>query len=376
MVSIELGTAPSVSGGSLRDALDWARVVVATLARGVVVTLLGLALWAAAPAIIGWHPTTVMTGSMEPRLTPGDVVVSRPVDPSRLRLGQVVLYDDPDQPGELRLHRIHAVRAGNMLITKGDANPQPDSTPISRSVVHGVAFIRVPYVGLPILWLRDGEWHRLVLLVLALTAVAWLGTIDGSLRRLASTGSDEDVSGPDAGLEARDEPAPSLPTALPGSAATVLSGSRRELRRRRRRARAARRAVTGLAVVLLVAGGCVLMPAKALAASFDGATTSKASTWKAATAVAPTSLTCTTNTNKSVTVGWSYTGTDTPSSFDVMNGQTSVTNVAGTVHSATLTGTGSGTYTLTIRTNLTSTWTATSSTSVSVTVTNSVAHCA
>ncbi|MEG8033804.1 S24/S26 family peptidase [Sphingomonas sp. LR61] len=144
----------------LRDVVDWGRVVVGTVARGVVATLLGLALWAAAPALIGWQPTTVMTGSMEPRLTPGDVVVSRPVASGEVRTGKILLADDPDQPGHLRMHRYVEDGPGGTLVTKGDANPQQDSTPLERSAVHGVAFLRIPFVGAPVLWLRQGSGSR------------------------------------------------------------------------------------------------------------------------------------------------------------------------------------------------------------------------
>jgi signal peptidase I len=358
MATIELGPAPAVSRGSLRDALDWARIVVATLARGVVITLLGMALWAAAPAVIGWHPTTVMTGSMEPRLAPGDVVVSRPVAPADLKLGQVVLYDDPDQPGELRMHRIHTMESGGMLVTKGDANPQPDSTPINRSAVHGVAFIRVPYIGLPIVWLRDGEWHALVLLVLAVTAIAWLATIDGSLRRDGDPSIGSPSGGADGGLEARIEAAP---------AATI---TRREYQRRLRAVRRLKRGGTALLVVVAVAGGGAFLPAKALAATFSGKDTNPTSSWTATTAVAPTALTCTNNADKTVTIGWAYSGA-TPAGFDALNGSTVVaTASSGTARSVVISGSGSlnlgTTSAITVRTKLTSSWTATSTTSVNV----------
>jgi signal peptidase len=362
MATIELGAVPTVPRGSFRDTVDWVRIILGTAARGLIMTLLGLALWAAAPAVIGWHPTTVMTGSMEPRLAPGDVVVSRPVAPSQLRLGQVILYDDPDQVGELRLHRIHAVRSGNMLITKGDANPQADSTPISRSVVHGVAFIRVPYIGLPIVWLRDGQWHRLVLLVLALTVIAWLATIDGSLRRVA------DASGPDAGREARDEPDPSLPTAVPAP-------TRRGVRKRLRRARALRRVGTGLVVVLLVGGAGALLPGKALAATFAGTTTNPVSSLTATSAVAASAITCTNNADKTVTLTWTYAGA-TPVGFDVLSGSTVVASTTGATTSVKINGSGGNlfnlgtTLTLDVRTNLTSTWTKTSTATAKVTTTD------
>ncbi|MFZ7086769.1 signal peptidase I [Curtobacterium sp. RRHDQ10] len=382
---IEFPTA-SPSSSSMRDVADWARIVIGTLARGVIATILGLALWAAAPAVIGWHPTTVMTGSMEPRLTPGDVVVSRPVAETSLHVGQVILYDDPDMPGELRLHRFHAAGEDGQIITKGDANPQPDSTPIVRSAVHGVAFIRVPYVGTPIVWLREGEWQKLVALVVALAGLALLATVDASLRRDPSDPSDPsdlsdplDSVGPSGGSGPSDpdatgggqEARPALVTSLPS---VVVAVATRAQVRRTRRARRLRTTGVALTAVLLVTGAGLLLPGRASAAPFSG-TTKTTTSFAATSAVAPTSLTCTTNTNRSVTVGWSYGSSDTPASFDVLSAGSSVSNVAGTARSVNLTGSGSGTYTLSVRTNLTTSWTATSSTTVTVTVTNSTARC-
>ncbi|MEN0103046.1 MAG: S24/S26 family peptidase [Curtobacterium sp.] len=360
MVSIE------VSGGrtphdALRDVLDWGRVVVATLARGIVATLLGLALWAAAPAVIGWHPTTVMTGSMEPRLAPGDVVVSRPVAQAEIRLGQILLADDPDQPGHLRMHRFVKAGPDGTLVTKGDANPQRDSTAIDRAAVHGVAFLRIPSIGAPIVWLRDGEWHRVVLLALAITAALFLCTIDGSLRRLASSSSDgDDGDGPaaDDGLEAH-------PTSAPSGAADGRSGrhllSRRALRRRVRRVRRLRRA-GGAAAVVLVAGGLgVLLPAQAVAAPFATTTVNPTSSFATLTVPQATTLACTANGDGSVNIGFAYGG-PTATSFSVMNGTTVL--ATGTTSPVKLVGSGilslGQVYTVTVRVNFVGNWTSTS----------------
>lgn len=369
MVSIEVGgghhRAPH---DALRDAVDWGRVVVATLARGLVATLLGLALWAAAPAVIGWQPTTVMTGSMEPRLVPGDVVVSRPTTASEARVGQVLLADDPDQAGHLRMHRFVERGAGGTLVTKGDANPQRDSTPLEASAVHGVGFLRIPLVGSPIVWLRDGEWHKLVLLTLGVAALLALCTVDGSLRRL--TGGTDDDAGPDGtddGREARDGADPSLPSGAP---------SRRALQRRARRARRAR-GVGGAAVVALVAGGLgVLLPAEAVAAPFSR-TTGSQTAFAAAVPAAPGGLKCTQTTSNTVTISWTPGTSDLPFGYAVLADGTQVTTAGPTATSAVVSGQGLlnlGTnYKVTVRADFGSTgWnTATTSSSfVSVRVTS------
>lgn len=413
MVSIQATGGP-VPQAALRDAADWARVVVATLARGVVATLLGLALWAAAPAVIGWMPTSVMTGSMEPRLQPGDVVVSRPVAPVELRPGRILLADDPDHPGHLRMHRYVEDGRHGTLITKGDANPQADSTPLERSAVHGVAFLRVPYVGSPIVWLRDGEWARVVVLALGVVGLLALCTIDGSLRRLAAGGDDTDQSddsdGPTSGghssevarsrrrrtgtavatgaartagiagttgREARHRAATGMASdgtpardrmsvrsgrgvrsARGLRALTALRRSDRQYGRRAARVRSRTRVAAALVLSLAAAGA--LVPASADALPWSGATT-RAATFTAALPTAP-ALTCTTVGNTAV-LNWP--GGDDPFTFDVLANTTVLTNVPGTVRTVTLGG-GSGlslggSSTVTVRANYgASTWDRTS----------------
>uniref|UniRef100_A0A942SZ16 S24/S26 family peptidase n=1 Tax=Neobacillus citreus TaxID=2833578 RepID=A0A942SZ16_9BACI len=381
----------------LHDAVDWGRVVVATLARGIVATLLGLALWAAAPAVIGWQPTTVMTGSMEPRLVPGDVVVSRPVSAEEVREGKILLADDPDQPGHLRMHRYVEAGPGGTLVTKGDANPQRDSTPLEPSAVHGVAFLRIPFVGSPILWLRQGEWAPIGLLVLGLGALLALCTVDGSLRRLAGAdtdtdtdtdggdfggdgaGSSDDVRDPSADdvrdpvvddrREARDGAATRL------QAAATVPTTRRALRRRDRRVRRVRLLGGGAAVVLLVSGAVgTLVPTPAVAAPFSRATSTVASLGTA-TAVAVPTLTCVQTTADIVTIEWTYPDNiGTPNSFDLMNGTTQVATAAGTAKSLQYRGSGllnlGTSYDLTLRTNLGGSWLVTNTTPVKVRVTS------
>lgn len=374
---------------AVRDVADWGRVVVATLARGVVVTLLGLALWAAAPALIGWQPTTVMTGSMEPRIVPGDVVVSRPVGSGEIATGKILLADDPDQPDHMRMHRYVEDGPRGTLVTKGDANPQQDSTPIERSAVHGVAFLRIPFIGAPIRWISAGEWGLVAMLALGLTAVLALCTIDGSLRRLVEADDDadgaagpDDATGPDDpagpadgpadgaddGLEARDGAATGLPTA----ASTVLT--RRALRRRARRVRRLRRVGGGAAVLVLAAATGVLLPGAADAAPWSQTTVAPTATFTAGTATGVPTLTCAPAGSNTVTIAWTYDNSATvPASFDLMNGTTQVATTT-TAGARSMVYGGAGllnlgtTYTLQLRTNLGNNWTATSTPTVKVKV--------
>ncbi|MDY1005640.1 S24/S26 family peptidase [Curtobacterium sp. CFBP9011] len=366
-----------VSGGSTpqtraRVALDWGRVVVATCARGLVVTLLGLALWAAAPAAIGWSPTTVMSGSMAPRLMPGDVVVSRPVASDQVKAGRVLLADDPDQDGLLRMHRYVSDGPERTIITKGDANPQSDSTPLHRSAVHGVGYLRIPYVAAPIVWVRTGEWARVAVVVLGFVALLVLCRADGPIRRrseAAAAGSDEpdgpggpdgrggpegpsgDAGGPGTrargGREARHRAATGLPSGESHRTATVVGSGAAPGRRAARVQAAAQhrerqrhfRRGSGVAVVVTAAVVAALLPGAAVAAPWTARTVNPGVQLATLRPTVLSSLKCTSNTSplgvKTATVSWVATGGDAPVRTELMSGSTAVAGVTGTTASAT-----------------------------------------
>lgn len=138
----------------------WVRLGAVVAARAVLAMIAGLLVWAVAPTLVRWEPTTVMTGSMQPRLMVGDIAVSRPAEANDLRIGQVLLFDDPDHPGRLRLHRFVGVDANGLLVTRGDSNPAPDSSHVRTRAVRGIGTLRVPAIGMPLVWLQQGDWPK------------------------------------------------------------------------------------------------------------------------------------------------------------------------------------------------------------------------
>src|SRR3712207_2565699 len=135
-----------------------AALAITLASRSVLATLGLLLLVSVLPVVIGWQSTVVLSGSMRPALEPGDVAVVRPVPTADLEPGQVVLADDPDLPGRLRLHRIVAVEAGGLRL-RGDANPAADSSLVDPSAVHGIGTLRLPMIGLPAVWAGIGRAH-------------------------------------------------------------------------------------------------------------------------------------------------------------------------------------------------------------------------
>jgi signal peptidase I len=152
-------------------------------------------LWAFVPYALGWHTTLVTSGSMEPAVRTGDLVVVAPMDPAMARDGEiggaVVQFDDPVHPGRLMLHRVIGRENDASLITKGDNNPTRDYATAPPETVHGLARLRIPFAGLPMLWLRTGQTVPLGALGLVILFLAWP---ERRVTRQASTKStDEDI---------------------------------------------------------------------------------------------------------------------------------------------------------------------------------------
>ena len=115
-----------------------------------------LSLWIALPWLfLGWSPTLVTSGSMQPLVSPGDVVMIRPVHADELTPNTVVLYDRPDT-GRV-LHRIVERLPDGSFITRGDANTSDDSGFLHADQVVGSAVLAVPWIGRPSLWLAQGR---------------------------------------------------------------------------------------------------------------------------------------------------------------------------------------------------------------------------
>lgn len=180
-------TSPNARPAAWRQ--TWPALALSAAARLVLGTLLLLVVVSVLPRAAGWQTTVVMSGSMAPTLEPGDVVVVRPADAAALTPGRIVLVDDPDVPGRLRMHRIAAVERGELRL-RGDANPQADSTLVARSAVHGVGTLRLPDLGLPVVWAAEGRTGPLVLTGLGLAALVGLA--------LLHRGADDDAPPPSA----------------------------------------------------------------------------------------------------------------------------------------------------------------------------------
>ena len=112
---------------------DGAHVWVLRLLQGVAAVLIML---------LGWSHGVLYVegGSMEPALSPGDVIVYRRVSPS-LAAGDLVVFQ---YAGGLVVHRVVAVMRDGTMRTAGDANESADMTPLEYTAVRGEVVFVLP----------------------------------------------------------------------------------------------------------------------------------------------------------------------------------------------------------------------------------------
>ena len=92
----------------------------------------------------------VLTGSMEPVISPGDIVLLAPTPRTQPKLGDIAAYTARRFSGEsvgIFTHRIIGGDPINGWIMKGDANPSPDVQKPKAEDMNGVVFFIIPWVG-------------------------------------------------------------------------------------------------------------------------------------------------------------------------------------------------------------------------------------
>jgi signal peptidase len=137
------------------------------------ISLMWLMLWALAiPPIRGWTPVAITSGSMEPAIATGDIVIAAPPGDDTLGPGTVIVFDNPSAEGTIT-HRIVAVDPTGNYVTRGDANARVDSTPVPADTIHGVGRILVPAVGTPLVWASKGQWAHVIASLVVMAAALW-----------------------------------------------------------------------------------------------------------------------------------------------------------------------------------------------------------
>ncbi|MBR6792400.1 MAG: signal peptidase I [Ruminococcus sp.] len=103
------------------------------------------------PKIGGYCPLIVLTGSMEPEISSGDLIIVKQIDSSEVKENDIIAFFDPDGNGQSILtHRVVNITEEDgktAFITKGDANNSEDRQPVPSDQLVGGYVLRIPGMG-------------------------------------------------------------------------------------------------------------------------------------------------------------------------------------------------------------------------------------
>ena len=116
-----------------------------------------------------YRPVTVLSGSMRPTFSPGDMVIVIPEPVSAVRVGQVISYQVPVGIHQVETHRIVKILQGGAhptVQTQGDANNYHD--PWTAKLEGNTAWRMVaviPHLGYVVNFLRSPTLQRAAIFV-------------------------------------------------------------------------------------------------------------------------------------------------------------------------------------------------------------------
>lgn len=97
------------------------------------------------------HFLTVLSGSMKPAINPGDIVVSQYTDPDLIEVEDIITFQYAEEDDTVSItHRVINISTKEnqrVFYTKGDANENPDLTPITSEDVIGKVVLVIPLLG-------------------------------------------------------------------------------------------------------------------------------------------------------------------------------------------------------------------------------------
>lgn len=99
------------------------------------------------PGFLGHKPLIVLSGSMEPAIYPGDIVVVREVSADSLNIGDVIAYRSGTSVITHRISSISSADGSLQFTTKGDNNNIEDAIAVTGNMLEGKYLFRIAGIG-------------------------------------------------------------------------------------------------------------------------------------------------------------------------------------------------------------------------------------
>jgi len=128
---------------------------------------------------------TVLSGSMEPGIKIGSVVVVKPTD--NYKIGDIITFGEMTKTKTPTTHRIYEMKVVGdqpVYITKGDANNTPDAREIQKRDVLGKVLFDIPYFGFAVDFAKKPLGFSLIIIVpAALIIIDEIKKIFGEIKK-------------------------------------------------------------------------------------------------------------------------------------------------------------------------------------------------
>lgn len=117
------------------------------ISTALVVLIVLCAVFLMGSRLLGYQVFNVISGSMEPEYSVGDLIYVKEVDPYEIKVGDPITFV-LNEDLVVATHRVVEIDAENQhFYTKGDANETADASPVHFNNVIGVPQFGVPLLG-------------------------------------------------------------------------------------------------------------------------------------------------------------------------------------------------------------------------------------
>ena len=120
-------------------------------------------------SILGLHLLVVKSGSMEPTIKTGSLIIDK-AEPS-YKIGDIITFKNPTNLAETITHRIDDIKSQS-LVTKGDANNAPDADEIDQAQIIGKVIFKIPYFGYVVAFARTTP-GLIILIIIPATIIIY-----------------------------------------------------------------------------------------------------------------------------------------------------------------------------------------------------------
>ena len=118
-----------------------------TVTTVLVVLVVIFAIFLMGSRLVGLQVFNVISGSMEPTYSVGDLIYVKSVDPDSVKIGDPITFV-LNEDLVVATHRVVAIdRENRQFTTKGDANETEDASPVHFNNLVGVPVFSIPLLG-------------------------------------------------------------------------------------------------------------------------------------------------------------------------------------------------------------------------------------